>query len=285
MPKPTRQHISSFNAFQRRQQIAERRYTKQFFAFLRKTHYAAARAYEKGNYQFQEVVDNQHFTRIMKRLYIQFTLQEAKLQYQETFAEFEETPALGKKDMIDDLVEILNPNDRGLIRMWRELLDEFIEVRIAERLNIINNTTRERIIKIIEQGQFEGLGAEEVARNIRRLGSSEITQVRSRAIARTETITAGNQGKFLSAKSSNLVMDKKWLPAKDARTRQGHYEMLLKDWIGLDEDFLVRNEEGVLEPALYPCDNRLSASNIVNCRCSLIFKPKRDENGRLLIKR
>src|SRR5690606_25069512 len=104
---------------------------------------------------------------------------------------------------------------------------------------------------------------------------------RSLAIARTETITAANQGKYMSAISSKYVMLKKWLPAKnDGRNRPSHLAMYDNDWIEIDSLFYVANADGVLEQGRFPCDVTLSASNCVNCRCIIIFKIKTDENGR-----
>lgn len=304
MAKPTRNQIAQFRAYQRRQARYEKQYTKLFYAYLRKCYYSSARLIQKEGIQadYRATFDDTKLERIFRQLYKNITLEEAKIAYKEMILPYESANRLQakvsgeeieKKDIIDDLAEILSGNNSNLIRVWRSLLDEFIEVRLTGRISRINQVTQERIAKIIEQGIFDGLGQEDLARLIRRQArESSINVVRSRAIARTETVVSANQGKYMSAKSSNLVMQKKWLPTIDARTRDGgpgreanHRIMFDKDWQPLEEDFRVPNALGVEEMALYPGDPRLSAGNVINCRCSLVVQPVRDSNGSLIRKR
>src|SRR5690606_25973572 len=120
------------------------------------------------------------------------------------------------------------------------------------------------------------------ARNIRK--DRGYNRNRSLAIARTETVTAANQGRYIAALSSPYVQEKKWLPTSDSRTRRSHIEMLDTPYIDMDFSFHIANADGILEPALYPCAPTLTASNSINCRCALVFRNKRDENGRLIRK-
>jgi hypothetical protein len=288
MPKPSRNQIAAFKQYEKRQQIYEKRYQKQFFKYLRKTYNDAAN-YIKENgvvgYDFYKISDNEALEKIFFTLFRYVTINEAKIGYEEMVLPYEEDNRLQKKDIIDDIVGLFSGRNTNLIRMWQSLLDNFLEVRLTGRISRINQTTNERIARIIENGLLEGLGQEDIAREIRKEAGSNINVNRSRYIARTETVVAANQGKYLSARSSRLVMKKKWMPAVDARTRHSHRDMLNRDWIGLEEDFAIMNQElGVLEPALYPGDARLSAANVINCRCTLVCEPQRDSNGNLIIK-
>lgn len=286
MAKLTRNQRQSFKLFERRQQQYEKRYTKAFYAYLRKTYFAAARYYAKnGRFIFNEVADNEQLEKIFTRLYKQITLEEAKNAYNEVIAPLsEDKTTLKTKDIINDLIDILSPNNRGLINMWQSLLDNFLTIRLTNRITLINNTSNERISRIIEDSIFEGLGAEQVARRIRKEANASLNKTRSRAIARTEVVTAQNQGRYMAAQSSSLEMEKAWQPAIDARTRPSHRAMLNNPWKPLNEDFWLANDFGVLEPAKHPMDERLSASNVINCRCCLTFRAKRDENGNLIPK-
>lgn len=286
MPKLTRNQRQSFKLFERRQQLFEKRYQKAFFAYLRKTYFSAARYYEKnGRIDFDLINDNEHLEKIFRRLYNNITLEEAKNAYNEVIAPLsQDTTQLKTKDIINDLIDILSPNNRGLINLWQSLLDNFLTVRLTNRITLINATTNERISKIVEESIFDGLGAEETARKIRKEAKASLNKTRSRAIARTETVTAMNQGRYISAQSSSLEMEKKWSPALDARTRPSHRAMQDNPWIPLEQDFWLANDFGVLEPAKHPADERLSASNVINCRCALMFRAKRDENGDLISK-
>lgn len=281
MPKPSTAQIQNFRQFQRRQLVAEKRYTKPFFTYLKSCYYSAARQFLKGE---SITIDKTKLEKILTRLYTQTTLTEAKHEYKEVIAPLEEGNRLQKKDFIDDLASLLSNNNRGLINIWRSLLDQFVQVRLTNKITMITRTTEERIARIIEEGMFEGQGQEEVARRIRKEASSDINKHRARSIARTETVVSANQGKYLAAKSSNLVLQKKWLPANDARTRRSHIDMLNREWIGLDEMFWIANADGYLEEALYPGADTLSASNLINCRCALITEVVRDVNGNLIRK-
>jgi hypothetical protein len=83
-----------------------------------------------------------------------------------------------------------------------------------------------------------------------------------------------NQGKYLAVQSSNLVYDKGWSAHTDSRTRPDHLAMLDSDMIPLNADFIVGGEA-----MAYPGDPRGSAANVINCRCSLVFRVRRDANG------
>lgn len=300
MPKPNRNHIAQFRAFQRRQARQEKIYTTRFFRYLRKCYYSAAREVEKNGFNADTyaVLDYEQLSGLLTKLYRKIILDEAKIAYKEIILPYEESNRLQTKDFIDDIAELLGGSNSNLIRMWRSLLDEFVEVRLTGKIQRINQTTQETIRKLIEKGLFEGLGQGDIARLIRnetrRLGSNgtSILMNRARAIARTETVVSANQGRYISALSSNLEMKKKWLPVQDARTRDGgpgreanHRIMANKDWIPLKQDFRVPDEYGIEENAKYPGDDRLSAGNVINCRCSVIFEPMRDSNGSLIRKR
>lgn len=300
MPRPTRNQIAQTRAFQRRQARAEKIYTTKIFRYLRKCYYSAAREVQNNgiNADTYAVLDYEQLSNLFTKLYTKVILDEAKIAYKENILPYEENSRLQKKDFIDDFAELISGSNSNLIRMWRSLLDEFIEVRLTGKIQRINQTTQEAIRKLIEKGIFEGLGQDDIARLIRnetrRLGSNgtSILMNRARAIARTETVVSANQGKYISALSSNLQMKKKWLPVLDARTRDGgpgreanHRIMANKDWIPLKEDFRVPDEYGVEELASYPGDQRLSAGNVINCRCSIVFEPMRDSSGSLIRKR
>lgn len=280
MPKPTRYQIAQHNAFLRRQQSHERRYRKQFYSYLASINYAVAKAIEENGtgISVDNYLDYDRLENIYKKLYENVTISEASLQWKD----FDFNTEVKTKDLINDLVGILSSGESEPISLWRNLLREFITVRIAGRITEVNSTTRKRIAKLIERGIEEGLGARDVARNIRK--DRGYNRNRSLAIARTETVTAANQGRFMAALASPYVQEKKWLPTSDSRTRQNHLEMIDTPYIDMDLSFHIANADGILEPALYPCAPTMSASNVVNCRCQLVFRNKRGENGRLIRK-
>lgn len=258
--------------FIRRQRIYENKYKRKFLAYLNSVNKSAADAYQNGSFSYD--IYNSRLEAIYKQLYSEITIQEAQIQWNE----FEDTQ-IKQKDLIDALASIFTVSTDVPINLWRSLLNDFLTVRIAGRIKEVEQTTRKRIAYLIEKGILEGLGARDIARIIKK--DTGFNRNRSLNIARTETITSANQGKYLAASSSPYVKQKKWLPTLDARTRETHRAMSDVPYVDLTQDFFLQNmQTGSLESAQYPCDIRLSAGNTCNCRCIIIFKNKLDENGR-----
>lgn len=155
------------------------------------------------------------------------------------------------------------------MQLFIRQINEFVTVDIANRITEVDNTTKKRIAHLIERGLRDGMGAKEVGKLIEK--DTGFNRNRSIAIARTEMTTGANYGKFYAAKNSRFPKLKKWLPTEDDRTRLSHLEMDFVPYIEMDDNFIVGEN---LEEALYPGDTNLSAGQLVNCRCTLIFKNK-----------
>lgn len=274
MSKPTRKEIQEHRQFLNRQKVFEKKYQRQFYKYLASVNYAVARWISQNGFNLNpdQFLKYENVERIYRKLYTEVTLSEATLQW-DSFND-----GIKQKDLLDDFARILSPGESQPISLWRRLLNDFITVRIAGRITEVNTTTRKRIAFLIEKGIEEGLGASQVATLIRK--DRGYNRNRSLAIARTETITAGNQGKYLAAVSSPYIKVKKWIPTLDNRTRLSHLDMEDRPFVELDQPFYVANADGFLEQAQYPCDSSLSASNTVNCRCMLLLRNKTNEEGR-----
>lgn len=275
MPKPSRNQILEHKKTLKRAKVYENKYRKRFYSYLRSVNYAIAKEIELNGFgvDVSRFIKYEDLERIYKNLYNEVTINEAEIQY----TELEPQEQIKQKDLIDDLVGILAPESKP-ISLWKRLLNEFITVRIAGRITEVTDTTRRRISVLIEKGIEEGLGATQVAKSIRE--DQGYNRNRSLAIARTETITAANQGRYMAALSSRYVMLKKWLPKVDNRTRLSHADFIDRPWVEMEQLFYVANADGILEPARFPCDVTLSASNVISCRCIVIFKAKEDSNGK-----
>ena len=274
MSKFKRQH----SEFLRRQKVYENKYKKQYYAYLQSVNNSAAIAYANGSYEYD--IQHNKLQAIYERLYKDVTINEAEIQWYQ----FNDPAVKQQKDLIDVFAGIFAPNTNDVpITLWRSLLNEFITVRIAGRIAEVEQTTRKRIASLIEKGISDGLGAREVARSIR--DDKQFNKNRSLTIARTETVTSANQGRYMSALSSPYVKKKAWLPFADKRTRPTHLAMLDVPFVDMDQLFWLQNlKTGALESAQYPCDSSLSAGNSINCRCLVVFENKKDANGRLIRK-
>jgi uncharacterized protein with gpF-like domain len=113
------------------------------------------------------------------------------------------------------------------------------------------------------------LSSTEIAKRILKL--RDFSQFRAKTIALTEVHGAAM---FASRETVNKIGQdlgvsvlKKWVPVTDDRTRANHMAMLGQPYISMDEKFMVGGEK-----MDRPSDPSASAANVINCRCSLVYK-------------
>ena len=102
-------------------------------------------------------------------------------------------------------------------------------------------------------------------------------------IARTETTSASNYAGMQTALNSDLVLDKVWISVQDNRTRLTPFDHLILNGVvqELEKPFYVGGKDNLM----YPGDIKGSPADIINCRCSIAFIPKRDSEGMLILKK
>ncbi len=130
-----------------------------------------------------------------------------------------------------------------------------------------------RISRLIEQGRADNLTLPQIAK----LVSDKFLPIsRSRAalIARTETHNAAsfaNHAYHVTVeKDLGVKMLKKWVATNDGRTRPAH-SSASGQVVDMAEDFIVG---GV--PMIFAGDSKGGASNVVNCRCVIVYADERD---------
>lgn len=154
--------------------------------------------------------------------------------------------------------------------MFEALVAEWISREALRKATLIADTDRDDVLNAITGGLNDGLGVEEIARNIRKV--SQLTPYRAATVARTETHAAATFGSIESVRQAEqelgVVMMKEWLATKDDRTRPEH---LAADGqkVTTDEKFTVGGE--MMDR---PGDSSASAANTVNCRCAIIYEEK-----------
>ena len=177
----------------------------------------------------------------------------------------------------------------------REILVYFSRYLLNKAILPISETTKNQILDVLNQGILNGWGAEKIA-DI--LESPELTLWRARLIVRTESNKAMNYGQLLGESKSEWESTKTWIAANDHRTRHSH--RVVDDMtVDFKDRFMVpifKSVGGVrgktkgiemqvgVDLMTGPGDVHASAGNVCNCRCTLAFKAKRDENGRLIRK-
>jgi len=148
---------------------------------------------------------------------------------------------------------------------WMEFMRNFAVTEAGRRIQDVSNVTLRRIRRSLQQGINEGLGIEQIARNLQQ--SNAVNRIRGRVIARTEIISASNAGSDLGARSTGLNLNKEWIATPDGRERETHGEAN-GQVVGMGELFIVGGQE-----AKYPGDPNLSAEESIQCRCTHAFIP------------
>ena len=151
---------------------------------------------------------------------------------------------------------------------WTQGAAEWVKQTVGERVADVNATTRKALQSIISKGLEDGLSIPDIARQIRELFRST-SEARALRIARTETIGAANAGAMFAAKSTGLPLRKEWLATMDTRTRETHAEADGQTR-GMDEPFTVGGFQ--MEQ---PGDPTAPPSEVVNCRCTVVFQVQR----------
>jgi HK97 family phage portal protein len=150
-----------------------------------------------------------------------------------------------------------------------KLTDVFLERVVAEmkaRLNVlsgqITQTTYDAIsAEVLKEGVEQGEGTSQLADRLKER-FTDLETWRAETIARTEVVSGHSQASFFVAKESGVVASKEWLATHDDRVRDTH-KRLNGDRVGMDSRF----SNGLL----FPGDPTGPPSQVINCRCILLF--------------
>jgi hypothetical protein len=201
--------------------------------------------------------------KILKDLYKTAAIQEANITYKELRAKHYKLRTFGYNEA------------------WSNVIDTHLgNLKLLETCQNISETTKERILQVIAKGLREGLGFEEIARQIE---SDEIPLQRARLIVRTESIGAMNIGSMMGAISTGIQYQKRWVTAKDHRVRgtkptdRFSHLALSGDTVEMVKSF--NNGEAIR----YPGDKNASPGNFCNCRCTMQYIAKRDSSGSIML--
>lgn len=222
----------------------ERIYTRKYRKLLSKYAVKAAKAYEMGSRRDVEIV------LIGFRMELKPILYKNILQAYTTFG----------KRVIDDF----NSNkkaDGDFQRYVQNYLRDFG----LDKINQIDDTTKEDIFEIIRKGESEGETISTISKQIVDLGKG-IARHRAATIAITETHSAASFGSQEAAKSTGLTLQKEWAAADDSRTRPSHNKIDGKR-IDMDQKF---NLDGDL--LMYPGDPSAPIGQIARCRCVELYR-------------
>lgn len=161
-----------------------------------------------------------------------------------------------------------------------ELMRQYYGINLLNDAEGITAYTREMIMKVLADAAETGASFSDIVKEL--LTNTELSAMRARRIARTETVTAANGAAIINAKESGLKLRKEWIAIEDRRTRHSHRN-IDGAVVDIDTPFNV-NGAMMMQPGVREQPNGLPtpASEVVNCRCTTGFIPVRDRQGRLV---
>ena len=140
---------------------------------------------------------------------------------------------------------------------------EWIKQKVLNLSTIVDHTSREKLRAMLTQAVDEGKTIKETSKVIGELFDG-FADYRSDRIARTEVISAHNNGTIEGYHQSDVVEGKEWLATFDEATRDTH-AMADGQVVDLNAPF---NVGGMLMQ--YPGDPGAPVEEIVNCRCTVL---------------
>ena len=172
---------------------------------------------------------------------------------------------------------------------WLEELTSFLIQWGFLLASSMTQTTKKYLIVIINMGIEEGKNPKEIADAIRNNSDLQYAKMRAMRIARTEVMRASNYASYVAAQKHPFVVDKMWVATRDSRTRRipkdryDHWDMdgQVKAY---NEPFTSADILGRPISAAYPGDPTSPAGFTINCRCTVAFVPRRDANGKIIMK-
>ena len=176
----------------------------------------------------------------------------------------EETDLVTKNDGLQTLLD--NPDSFTWI--WATQVNSWVLQNVGDRIVSVTETSKKEVIRIVrnivQQAIDEGLSTPETMALLEQQIPVEWRRsgkFRSNTIARTEVLTAANEGNYRGAVATGLQLKKRWLARLDGRERDSH-----RYANGQVQE--LKNPYDVGGVAMMrPGDIRAPADEVINCRC------------------
>lgn len=168
----------------------------------------------------------------------------------------------------------------GFNEEWTQAIINYLKTHHLQHIAGITDETKQQILSVLDKAVREGWGINKIAEELK---SPELLLYRARRIARTELNIASHTGRKAAEETSDFETEKEWIAANDHRTRSSHRQ-IDGEVIDSESRFQVQRASGGVDMMEGPGDPNASIENLINCRCSLAVKAKRDKNGNLIPK-
>jgi SPP1 gp7 family putative phage head morphogenesis protein len=147
----------------------------------------------------------------------------------------------------------------GTVFIFNQEVVTLIDKEAQRLTDRTGDTTRVRIQRQLSEGTRRGESIDQLAARISKVFAGRKKDART--IARTEILKVNQAAQLEGFRQSGVVASKRWNTSKDGKVRDSHIP-LDGVTIPMAHDFHVGGEL-----ASAPGDPRLSAGNIINCRC------------------
>jgi hypothetical protein len=177
----------------------------------------------------------------------------------------------------------------GFNARWVQWILDYLREHLIDKITFrVTETLRTVLLTALNKAFTEGWGIKEAVKFMRDQEKFPLTKTQAARIARTESTRATNTGIYAAGQTSPFEQTKEWIATFDKRTRgqekKPHASHVLLNGQKIDlEDFFVDPVNG--DQLLFPGDPEGSAASVINCRCVIALRAKRDENGRLIPKK
>lgn len=234
-------------------------------------------------------VANSELSNVIRELYREVGLKHAQINYTRLRNETRGAKRIpffnSQKSFGSNLKDILETKAGfGNNPVWERFILQYLQRFLLEKITFeVTTTTRNKMVEVLQEAIREGLGIDET---VKRLESIPLNQ--AARIVRTEINRAANVGAKAQSETFGYEQMKEWISAHDTRVRgfdpKDHASHIDLDGQKINEDDLFQDSRNgdLLE---FPGDPRASAASTINCRCSIAYTAKRDQNGRLIPKR
>jgi len=172
-------------------------------------------------------------------------------------------------------IEILKNEEQMMDDIIARKIEEYLATEIGTTITAIGDTSEvllkrlldDLIPEIIDQG-IGGGAAQTMLRDQIKSQWHKARYFRTERIVRTEVNRAANWGSLEGVKSTEFPHDKVWMSSFAATSRAGHMAADNQK-VDINEMFDIDGED-----LQYPGDPGGSASNTINCLCSLTYEIK-----------
>ena len=172
--------------------------------------------------------------------------------------------------------------DRFFLEYWKQWIQNFVSIRVAEKVKNMDNWSLTRYAEIKQQVRdaITESGTLSVPNEViadaieKRLGTGVFSRNRAMTIARTETASIANEAKAKSAETwageNGQKQFKMWVHrnSKDPRENHTYLDGMI---IETNEKFQVVAQNGTIDYMMYPHDPYASAENVINCNCQVVY--------------